>query len=208
MPRARDGVRMTPPRSAPAAARNRAPILDVLRANLPRPGTVLEIASGTGEHAVWFSAALADVTWQPTDRDAEALATIEAWRQAEGGPNLLPPLALDAASDNWPVDRADAVVSINMIHISPWAATSGLMAGAGRVLPPGGLLFLYGPFKLGGTHTAPSNAAFDADLRARDPSWGIRDADEVTALADKQGLQATQRIAMPANNFSLLFRRL
>lgn len=198
---------MIPPRSAPAAARNREPILTVLRSHLPGPGTVLEIASGTGEHAVWFSRALPEVTWQPTDQDPEALATISAWRAAEGGPNLLPPLLLDAASGTWPVARSDAIVSINMIHIAPWAATLGLMAGAERVLPSGGLLYLYGPFKIDGTNTAPSNAAFDADLRARDPAWGIRDADDVAALGQRHGLNAEDRIAMPANNFSLLFRR-
>jgi SAM-dependent methyltransferase len=194
-------------RSAPAAARNREPILRVLRDYLPRPAFVLEIASGTGEHAGWFSSALPELTWQPTDRDPEALRSIEAWRDMSGPPNLLPPLRLDAAEDTWPVAQADAVVAINMVHIAPWTTTQGLIAGAARVLTRGGLLFLYGPFREGGVHTAASNAAFDADLRARDPSWGIRDLDEITALAGQHGFKVPERIAMPANNLSVVFRR-
>ena len=194
-------------RTAPAVARNREPILQVLRACLPHPALVLEIASGTGEHAVWFSTALPAVTWQPTDQNPEALESIAAWRDEAGLPNLLPPLRLDASAETWPVAQADAVVSINMIHIAPWAATEGLIAGAGRVLPLGGLLYLYGPFREGGVHTVASNAAFDADLRARDPAWGVRDLEEVIALAGRHGIQAAERIAMPANNLSLVFRR-
>ena len=194
-------------RSAPAAARNCEPILLVLRDYLPRPARVLEIASGTGEHAVWFSGALPELTWQPTDRDPEALRSIAAWRDSTGRPNLLPPLRLDAAADIWPVAQADAVVAINMIHIAPWAATQGLVAGAAQVLTPGGLLYIYGPFREGGVHTGAGNAAFDADLRARDPSWGIRDLDEVAALASQHGFMALERIAMPANNLSVVFRR-
>jgi len=194
-------------KSAPAAARNREPILRVLHDTLPRPALVLEVASGTGEHAVWFSTALAEVTWQPTDLDPDALSSIAAWRDRAGPPNLLPPLRLDAAADTWPVARADAVVAINMVHIAPWTATKGLMAGAARVLNQGGLLFLYGPFREGGEHTSAGNAAFDADLRARDPSWGIRDLDEIAVLAGQHGFEAPQRIAMPANNLSVVFRR-
>ncbi len=194
-------------RSAPAAARNREPILLVLRDCLPRSARVLEIASGTGEHAVWFSSALPELTWQPTDHDPQALRSIAAWRDKAGPPNLLPPLPLDAAADTWPVAQADAVVAINMVHIAPWTATQGLIAGAARVLPQGGLLFLYGPFREAGVHTAAGNAAFDADLRARDPSWGIRDLDEITALADQHGLMGPERIAMPTNNLSVVFRR-
>lgn len=194
-------------RSAPAAGRNREPILAVLRDILPQPGLVLEIASGTGEHAVWFSKALPGVTWQPSDRDAEALSSIAAWRDMMGSPNLRPPLWLDAAADTWPIARANAVVAINMIHIAPWTATLGLLAGAGRVLAQGGLLFLYGPFREGGVHTADSNAAFDADLQARDPSWGIRDLDEIAALANQHGLMPPERTPMPANNLSVVFRR-
>ncbi len=194
-------------RSAPAAARNCEPILLVLRDYLPRPARVLEIASGTGEHAVWFSGALPELTWQPTDRDPEALRSIAAWCDSTGRPNLLPPLPLDAATDTWPVTQADAVVAINMVHIAPWAATQGLIAGAARVLTPGGMLFLYGPFREGGVHTGAGNAAFDADLQARDPSWGIRDLDEIAALASLHGFMAPERIAMPANNLSVVFRR-
>ena len=194
-------------RSAPAAARNREPILLVLRDCLPRSARVLEIASGTGEHAVWFSSALPELTWQPTDHDPQALRSIAAWRDKAGPPNLLPPLPLDAAADTWPVAQADAVVAINMVHIAPWTATQGLIAGTARVLPQGGLLFLYGPFREAGVHTAAGNAAFDADLRARDPSWGIRDLDEITALADQHGLMGPERIAMPTNNLSVVFRR-
>ncbi len=194
-------------RSAAAAGRNREPILGVLRDILPRPGLVLEIASGTGEHAVWFSSALPGQTWQPTDLDAEALRSIAAWREMAGPPNLLPPLWLDASADTWPVARADTVVAINMVHIAPWTATEGLIAGAERVLTQGGLLFLYGPFREGGVHATASNAAFDADLRARDPSWGIRDLDEITTLASRHGLVRSERIPMPSNNLSVVFRR-
>lgn len=194
-------------RSAPAAARNREPILRVLREVLPRPARVLEIASGTGEHAVWFSGALPEVTWQPTDHDPDALQSIAAWRDLSGPPNLLPPLRLDAAADTWPVDQADAVIAINMIHIAPWAVTTGLIAGAARVLTQSGLLFLYGPFREGGVHTTASNAAFDASLRARDPSWGIRDLDDIAALAGQHGFTPPEQIAMPANNLSVVFRR-
>jgi hypothetical protein len=195
------------PRSAPAAARNREPILRVLRDYLPRSALVLEIASGTGEHAVWFSAALSGLTWQPTDHDPEAVISIAAWRDMTGLPNLLPPLQLDASADIWPVARADVVVAINMIHIAPWTATQGLIVGAARTLTPGGLLYLYGPFSEGGVHTAATNAAFDADLRARDPAWGIRDLDEITGLAMQHGTMGPERVAMPANNLSVMFRR-
>jgi SAM-dependent methyltransferase len=194
-------------RRAPAAARNRDPILQVLRAHLPRPGRVLEIASGTGEHAVWFSRALPEVIWQPTDHDPEALASIAAWRAAEGLTNVLPPLLLDTtAADTWPVARVDAVVSINMIQNAPGAATEGLMTGAARVLRTGGSLYLYGPFREGAAMTA-GNAAFDLDLRARNPEWGVRDLAEVSALALRRGLALAERITMPANNLSVIFRR-
>jgi SAM-dependent methyltransferase len=194
-------------RSAPAAARNRDPILRVLRDRLPPSALVLEIASGTGEHAVWFSSALPAVTWQPTDLDPEALESIAAWRDTADLPNVLPPLQLDASAETWPIARADAVVAINMVHISPWTATRGLIAGAARVLTPDGLLFLYGPFREGGIHTGAGNAAFDADLRARNPSWGVRDLDEITAIAGQHGLTMRERIVMPANNLTVLFRR-
>jgi SAM-dependent methyltransferase len=194
-------------REAPAVARNREPILAVLRGLLPQPAVVLEIASGTGEHALWFSSNLPDVTWQPTDRDDDALASIAAWRATSDVLNLLAPLPLDAsAPESWPALRVDAVVAINMIHIAPWRAAEGLMAGAARVLAPGGLLFLYGPFREGAV-IAPSNAAFDADLKARNPAWGVRDLALVTDLARANGFALVDRIGMPANNLSVAFRK-
>jgi SAM-dependent methyltransferase len=193
--------------TSPSVTRNRGPILEVLGRILPAYGLVLEIASGTGEHAAHFAAGLPDLTWQPTDDDAAALRSISAHRASARLANLLPPLKLDAASRNWPANRADAVVAINMIHIAPWKAAEGLMEGAGRVLEPGGVLYLYGPFKETGRHTAPSNAAFDTNLRERNPEWGVRDLHEVSELAGHNGLDLVERIAMPANNLSLVFRR-
>ena len=194
--------------ASPASARNREPLLDVLRRWLPPSGTVLEVASGLGEHAAWFAQALPDVTWRPTDRSAEALDILIARREAASLPNLAPPLVLDAAApDAWPIDRADAVVCINMVHISPWEATEGLMAGAARILPAGAPLCLYGPYLEAGVETAPSNLAFDADLRRRDPAWGLRDLAAVKALATSHGLTFAERVAMPANNLCLRFRR-
>jgi SAM-dependent methyltransferase len=203
---------MTEPRledaqTAPAVARNRDPILAVLRRILAPHGMVLEIASGTGEHAVHFAAALPQLVWQPTDPDPSAIRSIAAYRHSARLPNLLVPLELDAASPHWPVARADAIVSINMIHIAPWTAAEGLMAGAGRLLAAGSVLYLYGPFKENGCHTAPSNAAFDASLRHRDPEWGVRDAGEVCNLASLHGFDLIERVQMPANNLSLIFRR-
>ena len=201
----------TPPpgaRAAPSTARNRDPILSVLEPRLPARGLVLEIAAGAGEHAVYNAAALPHLTWLPTDADAEALASIEAWRQHAGLANLLPASRLDAADpDAWPVAHADAVVNINMIHISPWSAAEGLMTGAGRVLPSGGLLFLYGPYLERDAPTAPSNLAFDQSLRRRNPDWGLREVEAVAALADRNGLVLVERIAMPANNLTLVFRK-
>lgn len=192
---------------APSVARNRDPILGVLRRVLPARGLVLEIASGTGEHAVYFAAELPDLTWQPSDPDPEARRSIMAHRSAAGSANLLAPLALDASGASWPIAQADAVVSINMIHIAPWVAAEGLMAGAARVLPSDAPLILYGPFREEGRHTAPSNAEFDESLRMRDPAWGVRDLEAVTALAGRSGLALAGRIAMPANNLTVVFRR-
>ena len=193
--------------TAPAVARNRDAILEVLSRVLPPSGTVLEVASGSGEHAVHFAAALPGLTWRPSDPEHAARISIVAHTRASGVANVLPPSRLDAAADDWPVDRAEAVLCINMIHIAPWSATEGLMRGAARVLPAGGPLFLYGPFREGGRHAAPSNAAFDADLRLRDPAWGVRDLEAVTSAAEACGLRLEARIAMPANNLSLIFRR-
>lgn len=195
-------------RTAPAAARNREPILAVLREVLPPTGLVLEIASGSGEHAMWFAEALPAIEWQPSDGDEGARASIAAWRAQAKLPNLREPIALDAAAPaTWPITRADAVVCINMIHIAPWAAAEGLFSGASRVLPAGGVLFLYGPYREGGRHTAPSNEAFDADLRRLNPEWGVRDLDDVTALAARHGFTLAKRVAMPANNLSVVFVR-
>ncbi len=190
-----------------AVARNRDPILAVLRRVLPASGTVLEIGSGSGEHAVHFAANLPGVTWQPSDPDAEYLASIRAHRAAARLPNLLAPLVLDVTAATWPIARADAVVCSNMIHIAPWAAAEGLMAGAGRVLGAGGVLYLYGPYREAGVPTAPSNEAFDQSLRSRNPAWGLRDVGEVAALAGLSGLALVERIAMPSNNLSLVFRK-
>jgi hypothetical protein len=195
-------------RMSPSTARNRGPILEVLTPRLPNTGVVLEIAAGAGEHAVYNAAALPNLFWLPTDPDPDALASIAAWRDYAVLPNVLPPLRLDASDpDAWPTDRIDAVVNINMIHISPWAATRGLMTGAGRLLSPGGVLFLYGPFIEPGFATAPTNVSFDQSLRSRDPAWGIRRLDEVKAQAAKNGLELSERIAMPANNLALFFRK-
>ena len=191
----------------PHVARNRDPILDVLRRVLPGHGLVLEVASGSGEHAAYFAQHLPTLTWQPSDPDPEALASIAAHRAAAGMPNLLAPLLLDVGAPRWPVARADAVICNNMIHISPWSACEGLMAGAARTLPAGGMLYLYGPYKIDGRHIAPSNAAFDATLRAQNPAWGIRDLADVAALAERSGLTLAETIDMPANNLSVVFRR-
>lgn len=193
---------------APAVARNRDPIWNVLKPNLPARGLVLEIASGSGEHAVHFAQlAGPSLVFQPTDQNADARASIDAWAARVQLSNIRPSLALDAADDVWPVDRADSVLCINMIHISPWAATVGLMRGAVRVLPPGGLLFLYGPYRRNGAHTADSNEAFDADLRRRNPEWGVRDLGEVARVAAEAGFGPPQIEEMPANNLSVQFRR-
>ncbi len=188
-------------------ARNRDPILAVLRRALPPTGIVLEIASGTGEHAVYFASAFPGLTWQPSDQDELALRSIAAHRAISGLANLRPPIRLDAAAPEWPVGQADAMVAINMVHISPWRSTQGLMAGAGRVLQPGGVLYLYGAYREAGAHTAPSNAAFDRDLRRRNPEWGVRDLEEVVELGQANGLSLAERIPMPANNLSVIFRK-
>lgn len=198
---------------AAAAERNKEPIRQVLAQVLPRqaPGgrrpLVLEVASGTGQHAVHMAAALPQLDWQPSDPDPAALESIAAHRTQAGLPNLLPPLRLDAAAPDWPVAAADALFCANMIHIAPWEAAMGLAAGAGRILPAGAPALLYGPFRRQGRHTAPSNAAFDESLRARDPRWGVRDEEEVAALFAAQGFVAEEVFEMPANNLILLFRR-
>ncbi len=191
----------------PSAQRNCAPIGDVLASQLPPAGQVLEVASGSGEHAIAFARRFPRLTWQPTDQDPRALESILAWQQDAELANLLPPLRLDVL-EPWPVQGGvDAVLCVNMIHISPWDCTRGLLRGAARLLPPGGLLYLYGPFNVDGRFTAPSNEQFDASLRARDPAWGLRDVSQVAAEAELRGLALGETVQMPANNLSLILRR-
>jgi SAM-dependent methyltransferase len=195
-------------RTSPSTARNRQPILDVLAPRLTPGAKVLEIASGAGEHAVFVAAALPRVRWQPSDPDPNALVSIAAWQAQAGLPNLAEPVVLDAADPaTWPAEAFDAVVCINMIHIAPWTAAQGLMAGAGQRLAPGGRLILYGPYLEADVPTAPGNLAFDASLKSRDPAWGIRDLAEVVALAAANGLTLTERIEMPANNLIVIFEK-
>ena len=195
-------------RYAPSVARNKDAIAAVLARHLPASGLVLEIASGSGEHAMHFASAFPGLTFQPSDPSEEARDSIQAWRAATPLPNVLPPLDLDVTAQHWPIAHADVLTCINMIHIAPWAATLGLMQGAARLLPKGGILFLYGPYRRHGQHTAPSNAEFDASLRERDPSWGVRDLEAVAAAATAAGFAAPLIEAMPANNFALIFQRL
>ena len=194
-------------RTAPAAARNSAPIAEVLARELPASGTVLELASGTGEHAVFMARRFPDIVWQPTDPDTEALGSIAGWAGEAGLANLMPPLHLDARSTDWPVTRADAVVCVNMVHISPWEASEGLFAGASRLLAEGAPLILYGPYFEDDVETAPSNLAFDESLKARDPEWGIRTIAAMDALGARTGFARTARHEMPAKNLTLVFRR-
>ncbi|MBX9911290.1 MAG: DUF938 domain-containing protein [Beijerinckiaceae bacterium] len=193
---------------APATLRNRDAILAVLRDILPARGFVLEVASGSGEHIVHVAAALPGLTFQPSDPSAEALASIAAWTRDQDLRNVLPPLRIDATADNWPVDRADAILCINMIHIAPWAATEGLFRNAGRILRVGGPLYLYGPFRRPGRDLEPGNAAFDESLRERNAEWGLRGLDAVEALAKGAGFGEAQVIEMPANNLSVVLRKL
>lgn len=195
-------------REAPAAARNRQPILEVLQPRLPAKGLVLEIASGTGEHVVHYAAARPELTFQPSDPDADARASVDDWVQTLGLKNVLPALEIDVTATVWPVERADAVLCCNMIHIAPWEAAIGLVNGAARLLPRGGLFYLYGPYRRDGRHTAPSNEAFDTDLRRRNPAWGVRALEAVVDLTRTQGFSAPDIVEMPANNLSLLFNRL
>ena len=193
----------------PSVLRNRDPILSVLRRVLLPGWSILEIASGSGAHAAWFTQHLPEIRWQPSEREPHSLPAIEARRAVSGSPSFCAPIVLDASAPaQWSLRSADAIVNINMAHISPWAATAGLIHGAGAVLPPGGVLFFYGPFMVGGQHTAPSNARFDQVLRARDPQWGVRDVGALENAALTAGLRLEERVQMPANNFSLVFRRM
>jgi cyclopropane fatty-acyl-phospholipid synthase-like methyltransferase len=193
--------------SSPAALRNRDPIADLLGDVLPGGGSVLEIASGSGEHVVHFANLFPNLIWQPSDPSPEARASIEHWVKADSLSNVLPPLDIDASNQDWPVERADAMIAINMIHISPWPATKGLLAGAGRLLPTGAPLILYGPYRRKGQPLVPSNVEFDASLRARNPDWGIRLLEDVASLAGQSGLALTSITEMPANNLGVVFMR-
>lgn len=196
---------MTDPRRfAPSAARNRDPILEALRPHLPQAGLLLEIASGSGEHAVHLARAIPGLVVQPSDPEVGARASIDAWAADSRLPNLRPALALDAAHPPWPIGRADAVLCINMVHIAPWAAAEGLVRGAAALEAP---LFLYGPYRRGGVHTGPGNIVFDADLRARNPAWGIRALEDIAALAAAAGYAAPVITRMPADNLLLAFAR-
>ena len=195
-------------RSAPAAQRNREPIAEVLSEWLPDSGLVLEVASGTGEHAVWFAKRFPGLEWQPSDAHPDALASIAAWQQDAGLPNVLRPVVIDASNPaDWPIERADAVLNINMAHISPWPASLGLIAGASRMLPSGAPLILYGPWLKDDIETVPSNLAFNADLKARDPEWGLRRVEDFAEAAEVEGFQLVETRGMPANNLMLLFAR-
>ncbi|MBN9599076.1 MAG: DUF938 domain-containing protein [Afipia sp.] len=193
----------------PATARNRDAILDVLRGVLPPSGLVLEIASGSGEHALHFARAFPHLTFQPSDPQPEAVRSIKAWTEDSGAANIRPPLTLDVTAPDWPrmLDAADAMLCINMIHIAPWGATEGLMRGAAQILRPGAPLYLYGPYRRAEVVTAPSNEAFDTDLKARNPQWGLRDLADVAALARAAGFSGPQVTEMPANNLSVVFRK-
>ena len=195
-------------RSAPAAQRNREPIAEVLSEWLPVSGLVLEVASGTGEHAVWFAERFPGLDWQPSDAHPDAIASIAAWQEGAGRSNVFRPVVIDATNPaDWPIERADAVLNINMAHISPWPASLGLIAGASRILPSGAPLILYGPWLKDDVETAPSNIAFDADLRARDPEWSLRRVEDFAEAAEAKGFQLVETRGMPANNLMLLFAR-
>lgn len=205
-------------RYAPATERNREPILAVLQQVLPPTGTILEISSGTGEHAIFMAPQLAPRYWLPSDPNPDARASIAAWQQSAPCDNIYPPIDLDASSSQWLAESAElancdlqqypitAIVNINMIHIAPRSAYLGLLAGAKRILPIGGILYLYGPFKQGEVHTAPSNAAFDASLQSQNPEWGVRDLEEITAIAQSSNLELQKIYPMPANNLSVVFK--
>ena len=193
---------------SPSAARNSAPILAVMERILPKQGQVLEIGCGTGEHAVYFAEALPNITWQPSDPDLSSRASTSSWIAFKGLNNVNAPLDIDVCSKEWGVESLmpfDAIVSINMIHIAPWDATLGLFAGAGRLLRSDGVLLLYGPFMRNGIHNAPSNAAFDESLKTSNPSWGLRNIDDLERVAEASGLKLSDTIEMPANNYILVF---
>jgi hypothetical protein len=192
---------------SPSAARNCSPIRDVLTRVLPKKGVVLEVGSGTGEHVVCFAKALTRLVWLPSDPDGDSRTSIEAWTSSEGLTNVRAPVSIDVREDVWGVEQSapfDAMISLNMVHITPWEAALGLLAGGDRLLRPGGVLFLYGPFMIGGKHTAITNAAFDADLKRRNPRWGVRDLDDIANEAISKGFELREVVHMPANNLSLV----
>ena len=191
----------------PATARNRDVIANVLKRNLPTKGTVLEIASGSGQHSVYFAGIFPDLRWQPSDPDPVNLDSIAAWGDASGAANLYPPLQINASDLVLPIKAVDAILCINMIHIAPWDATEGLMRNAAILLPQGAPLYLYGPYRICGAHTALSNEAFDNSLRSQNETWGVRDLEDVRAEADKHSLDFIERVEMPSNNQSLIFRK-
>jgi Protein of unknown function (DUF938) len=192
---------------SPSAERNRGAISAVLSQALPERGVILEVGSGTGQHVVQFARSMPNLIWQPSERDADCLRSIQAWTSAEALSNVRPPLHLDVSALPWPIDSAAALVCINMIHIAPWSATEALFEGSKTLLSGGGLLCLYGPFKRQGQHTSPSNKSFDALLRRQDPEWGVRDIDDVSCLADEAGLDLRQTHEMPSNNLTLVFEK-
>jgi SAM-dependent methyltransferase len=191
---------------SPSADRNKGPILEVLERILPPGGMVLEIASGTGQHAVHFARALTRLTWQPSDVEGECLRSISAWLAACRLPNVRQPIALDVRALPWPVAEVDAVVCVNLLHIAPWPVVPALFAGARAALRGPGPVYLYGPYSIEGRHTAPSNEAFDRVLRAHDPEWGVRDLAEVARVAAVEGFDLSETVGMPANNLSVVFR--
>jgi SAM-dependent methyltransferase len=190
-----------------SAERNKGPILEILGRVLPQPGLVLEVGSGTGQHVAHFARALPRLTWQPSDPDSDFRKSVAQWIATERLENVSAPIDLDVLGRPWPIPRADAILCINMIHVAPWAATEALLGGASELLPDDGVLFLYGPYRRHGGHTAPSNAAFDAQLRAQDPAWGLRDLEAVAELAGGSGFELAEVVDMPANNFSVVFRK-
>ncbi len=198
---------MTTKLDYPATGRNRDALHTVLAEVLPDAGDLLEISAGSGQHAAYLAPKFPGLRWYPTDYDAGVLGSIDAWAADSGATNLQPAQQLDVTAWPWPLERADVVLNINMIHIAPWECTQALMRGVGLVLRPGGLLIMYGPYRIDGAHTAPSNERFDASLRARDPRWGVRDLEKVASAADAEGLQLVQRVPMPANNFTVIYRR-
>lgn len=208
MPDWRIGDRLTDGRwFAPAAERNQTAILEVLKRELPQSGLVLEIGSGTGQHVAYFAKSLPRLSWQPSDPDAGFRRSITLWVAFEQLANVNAAIALDVHQQPWPIAVADAIVCINVVHVAPWAATQALFDGARQLLARQSLLFLYGPYRRGGRHTAPSNARFDAELRARDPEWGVRDVEALATVGDQAGFVLADTIAMPANNCSLVFRK-